>query len=134
MQWIYIHAALEAVCFQVRRVLEAMREDGGTEARALRVDGGPTKSDYLMQLQADVLAQPLRRAAEENVTPLGAALMAGLGRGLWSDPAEIAPLLGPGEEVRPSGRSGQRTEAQYHRWLAAVDAAIAWSERTTSGR
>ncbi len=128
------HAALEAVCFQVRRVLEAMREDGGTEARALRVDGGPTKSDYLMQLQADVLDQPLWRAAEENVTPLGAALMAGLGRGLWSDPAEIAPLLGPGEEVRPSGESGRRTEAQYHRWLAAVDAAIAWSERTTSGR
>ena len=83
-----------------------------------------------MQLQADTLGQPLWRAAEENVTPLGAALMAGLGCGMWSDPAEIGPLLGPGERVEPSADRGRRTEAQYRRWLAAVDAAIAWSGRT----
>ena len=124
------YAALEAICFQVRRVLETMREEGGTAAHEIRVDGGPTKSDDLMQLQADTLGQPLWRAAEENVTPLGAALMAGLGCGMWSDPAEIGPLLGPGERVEPSADRGRRTEAQYRRWLAAVDAAIAWSGRT----
>src|SRR6185312_11008760 len=89
------HAGLEAICFQVRTLLESIAGSIGRNIALLRVDGGPTRSAYLMQLQADILQRPLAVTAFDSVTPYGAALMAGLGAGLWKDLAQLRAAMPP---------------------------------------
>src|SRR5262245_4453677 len=86
-------AGLEAVCYQTRAVLESMTKASGSASTLISVDGGMTRSDYIMALQAAVLKTPLRRASIAHVAPYGAALMAGIGAGLWKSPADIRPLM-----------------------------------------
>jgi glycerol kinase len=77
---------LEAICFQSREVLEAMRKDADVAGlKLLRVDGGASRSDLLMQMQADLLQVPVKRPHFQETTALGAALAAGLGIGFWSE-------------------------------------------------
>ena len=77
---------LEAICFQTREVLEAMRKDADVAGlKLLRVDGGASRSDLLMQMQADLLQVPVKRPHFQETTALGAALAAGLGVGFWSE-------------------------------------------------
>ncbi|HLK59115.1 MAG TPA: glycerol kinase [Chthonomonadaceae bacterium] len=83
-------AALEAACFQRLDVLEAMRADCGLEIPELRVDGGMTVNNFLLQMQADILGTAVVRPAITETTALGAAYLAGLAVGYWRDVAEIA--------------------------------------------
>jgi glycerol kinase len=83
-------AALEAVCYQTRDVVEAMRSDGGVEIKELRVDGGMTVNATLLQLQADILNVRVVRPAVTETTALGAAYLAGLAVGYWPNADEIA--------------------------------------------
>jgi glycerol kinase len=119
------HAGVEAISFQVRSVVEAMAGPGGQRIRALRVDGGPSRSDYLMRLQADILQVPLIRSRVESLTGYGAALMAGLGGGIWSSLDELADLARPIGTVDPDPSSAQRWDEAYRDWRAAMAAVLA---------
>ncbi len=125
------HAALEAVCYQVRRVLDDMAEADVSRRGTVRVDGGLTRSEYLLQMQADILAMPVQRSEMEHTTPFGAGLLAGLGAGLWRDPAELKSLTGGGPVYRPRRQSAAGWSARYDDWCRAVDCVLSWpSDRT----
>ena len=122
------HAALEAICFQVRRVLEDMAGAAVQPGGVVRADGGLTRSEYLMQMQADVIGLPLRRAGGAHVTPCGAALMAGLGAGLWSDLGALEDLTrGGGASYRPRPGHEAAWSERYAAWLRAVARCREWS-------
>src|SRR6185503_5196684 len=78
-----VRAALEAIAYQSRDVLDAMSADASLPLRALRVDGGAASNNFLCQFQADVLDVPVERPAVIDTTALGAAYLAGLGAGVW---------------------------------------------------
>ncbi len=120
------HAALEAVCFQVRRVLEDMMSAQVRPSGRVRADGGLTRSAYLLQMQADVLGLPVQRAAMEHLTPFGAGLLAGLGAGVWSDLSAIGGLTGGGSLYDPSRVESADWDGRYGAWCAAVDCVLAW--------
>src|SRR5207253_9943491 len=80
-----VRAAVEAMAFQTRDVVEAMERDSGRRLAELRVDGGAAVMDVLCQLQADLLGIPVRRPRQTETTALGAAFLAGLGAGIWTD-------------------------------------------------
>ncbi|MGH6881129.1 MAG: FGGY-family carbohydrate kinase, partial [Hypericibacter sp.] len=118
------HAGLEALCYQIRAVLEGVHRSTGQAIGAVRVDGGPTRSDYLMQMQADILQQPLNVSAFDSMTPYGVALMAGLGAGLWRGVDELRPLVKPSKQIRPDPAARARWDAGYQEWLAASEALL----------
>ena len=112
-------AALEAVCFQTRDVLEAMRQDSGLDIPELRVDGGMTVNNTLMQMQADLLGTTVVRPAVTETTALGAAYLAGLGVGFWQTPEEIAAQWAVDQTFTPQMSADQR-ETLYTNWKQAV--------------
>jgi glycerol kinase len=83
-------AALESMAYQTADVLGAMRQDSGVALQSLRVDGGATANDWLMQFQADVLGVSVRRPVVQETTALGAAYLAGLATGVWSDLTDVS--------------------------------------------
>jgi glycerol kinase len=91
--------------------------------RALRVDGGASTNDLLMQLQADQLQMPVERPVVAETTALGAAFLAGLGIGVWSSPDELAATWRLGRRFQP----GARDERGYTRWRAAVQRTRDWA-------
>jgi glycerol kinase len=103
-----VRAALDSIAYQVRDVVVAMERDTGRRVRELRVDGGATANDYLMQFQADVLGRPVRRPAMAETTALGAAMLAGLAAGVWRSPRELAALKRAGRVFRPAMRAQER--------------------------
>lgn len=82
-------AVLEAVCYQVKDVLDAMDKDTGKKTKRMKVDGGLTKSDLLMQMQADLLDIKLENPTMKEATARGAMILAGLAVGVWKSPAEV---------------------------------------------
>jgi glycerol kinase len=121
-------AALQAIAFQARDVLEAMTRDTGIPLRELRVDGGAVRNEFLMQFQADILGIPVVRTAINETTARGAAYLAGLAVGFWRDTAEIAAHSQGTRRFEPSMPSSQR-EALYTGWLQAVSQAKEWGEK-----
>jgi glycerol kinase len=118
-------ATLEAIAFQTRDVVEAMREDAGIEFTELKVDGGASVDDLLMQLQADVLGVPVRRPRVLETTALGAASLAGLGTGVWSTSDELARHWQLDREFRPAG--DPTVGARAARWREAVGRSLNWA-------
>jgi glycerol kinase len=117
-------ATLEGVAFQIADLIEAMQADLGAPLRALRVDGGMARSDPFLQFQADVLGQPIRRSPNAESTALGAALLAGLGVGLWPDRASaLERLEAGGQTFQPSRPSAWRARA-LGRWRHALETVI----------
>lgn len=112
-------ATLEAIAFQARDVLDAMANDSGVQLSQLRVDGGAVANDLLMQIQADVLGVPVVRPVMTETTALGAAYLAGLATGVWSDLDEIRGQWREDRRFEPSIKVGQRDDA-YARWREAV--------------
>ena len=112
-------AALEGIAFQVADVLRVMELDAGVKLRELRVDGGATVNNLLMQFQADVLGVPVVRAKTAEATALGAAYLAGLATGFWRDQAEIAAHWQAGDRFVPQLKPAARRErlAQWDRAL-----------------
>ncbi|MFQ5514543.1 MAG: glycerol kinase GlpK [Myxococcota bacterium] len=121
-----VRATLESIAYQTRDVLQCFERDTGLEARDLQVDGGATANDFLMQFQADLLGIPVRRPQVLETTALGAAYLAGLGVGFWSDRAEIATNWIEGRRFEPR-LSAERREALYAGWLRAVERARGWA-------
>ena len=113
-------AALEAACFQSRDVIEAMQADCGEPLTDLRVDGGMTENNALLQMQADILGIPVHRPAVTETTALGAACLAGLRAGVWNSTDEIAKLWKVDRTFEPRITGDQR-DSLYAGWKRAVE-------------
>ncbi|RXZ78483.1 glycerol kinase [Paenibacillaceae bacterium] len=121
----FIRAALEALAYQSRDVLEAMEEDAGLRLQSLRVDGGAVRNNLLMQFQSDLLGVPVERPVNNETTALGAAYLAGLAVGYWQNRDEIDGNRQIDQLFTPSMDVGQR-EKLYQGWKKAVRAAMAF--------
>jgi glycerol kinase len=119
-------ATLEAICFQTRAVLDAMTEDSGVRLAVLKVDGGATVNDLLMQLQADVLGVPVVRPVISETTALGAAYAAGLAVGFWPDLETLRRQWQADRQWTPRW-SEDRREHAYRGWQKAVDRSLGWA-------
>jgi glycerol kinase len=118
-------AAVEAMAYQTRDLLEAMRHDTGTDLAALKVDGGASVNDALMQFQADLLGVLVRRPAVSETTALGAAYLAGLAVGYWESQDDIARNWALDREFKPAA-SRTKYDARYRQWQRAVERARDW--------
>jgi glycerol kinase len=118
-------AVLEAVAWQTREVVDAMAGDAGAPLTALKVDGGMTANDLLMQVQADVLDAPVVRPAITETTALGAAYAAGLAVGFWPDLATLKAQWRKDAEWRPA-MAPELREREYRQWKKAVERTLNW--------
>ncbi len=119
-----VRAALESIAYQTRDILEVMKRDTHQPFKVLRVDGGASANDFLMQFQADVLGIPVQRPRILETTALGAAGLAGLAAGLWKDKEEFNRLRKVEKVFRP--QPGKAIQASYGRWKEAVKRSRAW--------
>jgi len=122
-----VRAAVEAMAYQTRDVIEAMEEDSGSSFQELRVDGGAVVMDVLCQFQADLLGIPVRRPRLTETTSLGAAYLAGLGAGVWSD-SDLKGLWKLDREFTPAISRDQALSLQ-HRWRQAVERSRGWDNQ-----
>ena len=120
-------ATLEAIAFQTRDVLDAMKQDAGLDLTELRVDGGASANDLLMQLQADVLGCPVVRPKNVESTALGAAYLAGLAVGVWPDTETIKAQWRADRRFEPRWSQTERDE-RYGTWLRGVERAKGWAK------
>uniref|UniRef100_A0A672IWI3 glycerol kinase n=1 Tax=Salarias fasciatus TaxID=181472 RepID=A0A672IWI3_SALFA len=128
-------AALEAVCFQTREIVDAMNQDSGVPLMQMQVDGGMTSNRLLMQLQADILCMPVVRPLMSETTSLGAAMAAGAAKGVdvWNlSPDHVVPVTS--EKFQPQ-INPEESEFRYARWKKAVQRAMNWetSEPSSPG-
>jgi glycerol kinase len=122
----FARATLEAITFQSAELIEAMAADSGIALTELRVDGGATANNLLMQLQANLLGVPVVRPRITETTALGAAYLAGLATGFWKDEAEIAALWAR-ERVFEPQLSRDAAAAQLAEWKRAVERSRDWA-------
>ena len=120
-------AALEGIVLQVMDVLKAMEADAGIKLKELRVDGGASANDLLMQLQADVLNVPVVRPKIAETTALGAAYLAGLAVGFWKNQADIARQWQVDKRFKPAMKTAARSKITKG-WERALSRAKAWEE------
>jgi glycerol kinase len=121
-------AAVESMAFQTRDLIEAMRRDSQLELKQLKVDGGASVNDALMQFQADLLDVHVRRPVVSETTALGAAYLAGLSVGYWTDLGDVARNWALDREFTPGMRL-ERRDALYERWQRAVERSLDWEQR-----
>jgi glycerol kinase len=114
-----VRSALEAVCYQTRDLMSAMTADGKVDLQALRVDGGMTRNDWVMQFLADILDLPVERPVVTETTALGAAYLAGLQVGLFKSVDDIAKRWQRDRLFEPQMGADQR-EQLYAGWREAV--------------
>ncbi|HWB90518.1 MAG TPA: glycerol kinase GlpK [Puia sp.] len=119
-------ASLESIAYQAYDVLKAMEADSGIVLKELRVDGGATANNLLMQFQSDILGVPVVRPKVTETTALGAAYLAGLGVGYWSSVEDIRQQWTEDRRFQPAMDSTQ-TQQLLKGWQRAVKAAIAWA-------
>lgn len=114
-----VRAALESMAFQTRDLVAAMESDSGEELKELRVDGGASANNLLMQIQADLLGKPIVRPADVETTALGAAYLAGLATGVFADLATLERFWQVERRFEPQMPTDRREES-FHGWKAAV--------------
>ncbi|MGH3664755.1 MAG: glycerol kinase GlpK [Egibacteraceae bacterium] len=119
-------AAVEAMAFQTRDVVEVMTADSGIEPHELRVDGGASAMDLLCQLQADLLGVPVLRPTVAETTALGAGFLAGLGAGVWSSTDELTAVWQLDRRFEPAMSAADR-DARQTRWRQAVERSLGWA-------
>jgi glycerol kinase len=122
-------AALESIAFQTADLIGAMEADSGRPIRELRVDGGASVNNALMQFQSDLIRAAVVRPRVTETTALGAAALAGLAVGFWRDRAEVARLAGTDRTFRPSGSRAALRDLRAG-WSRAVGAARHWAAHT----
>lgn len=120
-------ASLESMAYQTRDVLDAMIADSGEQAASLKVDGGATQSDFLMQFQADILGIPVERPSVTEMATRGAAYLAGLGIGFWNSKEEIAEQWKLDRSFEPQ-MSEEEREGLYAGWQNAVERSLGWAK------
>ena len=125
-----VRATLESLAYQTKDVLEAMQQDADVQLNTLRVDGGASANDLLMQFQADILQKPVERPEILETTALGAAYLAGLQAGVW-DLEWIGKQWRSDHLFRPE-MDPVRSNKLYGGWKKAVERSMAWEEPDTS--
>jgi glycerol kinase len=120
-------AALESMAFQTCDVLHAMEQDAGIKLARLKVDGGASVNNNLMQFQADILGVPAVRPVVAETTALGAAYLAGLAVGFWNDTADVTKNWALDRQFEPKMSAGDRT-AKHTRWKRAVERTLGWEQ------
>jgi glycerol kinase len=120
-------AALEAIAYQVYDVLKAMEKDSGKPTQELRVDGGATANNFLMQFQADLLGCEIKRPKIIETTAIGAAFLAGLAVGYWKDRDELQALWAADRSFQPEMET-EKQEKLIHFWHKAVERSKNWVE------
>jgi glycerol kinase len=110
---------IESICYQTRELVEAMEADSGEPLRELRVDGGASANNFLMQFQADILGRRIVRPADTETTALGAAYLAGLSSGFFRDTDELQSFW-KAERVFEPQLDAARREELYAGWKRAV--------------
>jgi glycerol kinase len=121
-------ATLEAIAYQSRDVLEAMQDDAGHRLDCLRVDGGGSVNQLLMQFQSDILAVPLEKPLVLETTALGAAYLAGLATEYWQDIDEIKGCWIRERRYEPGMAEAERAK-RWEGWRRAVERSLKWAER-----
>lgn len=121
-----VRAALESIAYQSADVLEAMAGDSGMRSAGLRVDGGASANNFLMQFQADILDMRVYRPKVTETTAMGAAMLAGRAVGLWND-AQLRTLMQPDREFVPSMDDAQRMKLR-RQWQRAIERSKGWEE------
>ncbi len=124
----FIRATLESLAYQTRDVVETMGKDAGVPIKLLRVDGGASQNDLLLQFQADILQTQVQRAAYSETTALGVAFLAGLAVGFWQSREELAGFVSSGEVFEPV-MEGAVSENLYAGWQEAVQATMGFKHR-----
>ena len=119
-------AALEAICLQTADVFGAMARDSGIALAELRVDGGASRNDLLMQMQADLLGVPVSRPSVTETTALGAAYLAGLAVGVWPDARSVTAQWQLERRFEPCMPANER-QVKLARWRQAVERAKGWA-------
>ena len=122
-------AALEGIAFQVADVLDAMKQDSGAPIQELRVDGGASANDLLMQFQADIMQVPVVRPKVIETTALGAAFLAGLAVGFWDDLEEIQKVWQTDRVFEPAMDLAE-VHRRRQRWSAALARSQHWEADT----
>lgn len=120
-------AVLESIAYQVTDLLHAMKEDSGVDLKELKVDGGASVSNVLMQFQADLLGREVNRPKTIETTALGAAYLAGCAVGFWSGIEEIASFWQSDRIFKPQMTDDRRIEL-YGGWKKAVKRSMDWAE------
>jgi glycerol kinase len=124
-------AALEGIAFQVADVLDVMKEDSGINLNELRVDGGASSNNLLMQFQADILRVPVARPKIIETTALGAAYLAGLATGFWKGDADVQKSWQIDRLFEPA-LSADEAAHRRSRWSEALSRSREWEERSKS--
>jgi glycerol kinase len=128
----FARAAVEAMAYQCRDVLEAMARASRQSPGELRADGGASAMDLLLQLQADQCGLRVVRPRSTEVTALGAAMLAGLVEGVWSSPEQLRALVA-GADVFEPATSRARADAAYALWHAALGRSRHWERSAAEG-
>ena len=120
-------SVLEAIAYQMTDLLEAMKQDSDIELSELRVDGGASVSDIMMQIQSDMIRTNVNRPKMVETTAIGAAYLAGLATGFWKDTEEIAKIREVDKVFEPK-MDIEKREKRYRGWLRAVERSRDWVE------
>lgn len=120
-------AALESMAYQTRDILEAMQDDAGIQLRSLKVDGGASANNLMLQFQADILGTSVQRPVVHETTALGAAYLAGLAVGYWQNQSDISANWALDREFHPELPAATR-EHHYATWQRAVERSRSWLE------
>jgi len=122
-----IRAALESIAYQSKDLIDAMQEDSGCKLKSIRVDGGASRNNLLMQFQADITGTEVIRPIITETTALGAAYLAGLAVGFWESKEEIAKAWSVSQAYTPN-LDEDKKEKLYRGWKKAVERAKGWEE------
>ena len=122
-----VRAALEGIAYQVKDLLDAMEKDSGEELSVLRVDGGASVNNFMMQFQSDILRKPIDRPKMVETTAFGAAFLAGLAAGVWNDIGDITAIR-ESDRIFEVQMEAEKAEKLHKTWLRAVERAAKWEE------
>ena len=120
-------ATLEGIAYQVKDLLDAMEVDSGKPLQILKVDGGASVSDVLMQFQADILNKPIDRPQMVETTAFGTAFLAGLATGVWNDVSDIK-MLRKSQRIFEPNMPREEAQKYLREWKKAVERSSAWSD------
>ena len=126
-----IRATLEALAYQTYDVLKAMEEDSGIQLSSLKVDGGASANDFLMQFQADILGAPVNRPVCAQTTALGAAYLAGLAVGYWKNKEDVMQNWKISKVFTPKMEENEKTQ-RIKGWKRAVTYSFGWAKEVVS--
>lgn len=123
-----IRAALEAIAYQAKDVLDCMKKDTGLDLEGLRVDGGAVQNNFLMQFQADILQSKISKPKISEITGLGAVFLAGLAVGYWKDKEELKTIMTIDKTFEPQ-LAKETVAHDYKGWKKAVERSMSWVDK-----